>query len=73
MLWLRASPQEHLRRVQAQGDLRPMLGRADALGELRGILAAREPIYAQADLTLDTEALGIDGAVETACARLRPR
>jgi hypothetical protein len=40
------------------------------LGELRGILAAREPIYAQADLTLDTEALGIDGAVETACQRL---
>jgi XRE family aerobic/anaerobic benzoate catabolism transcriptional regulator len=70
VLWLRASPQEHLRRVQAQGDLRPMTGRADALGELRGILAAREPIYAQSDLTLDTEALGVEGAVETACQRL---
>jgi len=62
--WLRASPESHLRRVEAQGDARPMRGRADALAELRGILAAREPLYAQAELTVDTDAEG-----PPACAR----
>ena len=62
-VWLRATPASHLSRVQAQGDLRPMRGRPDALRELEQILAEREPLYAQADLTLDTDALGVDGVV----------
>lgn len=57
--WLRARPESHLRRVEAQGDARPMRGRADALSELRGILGAREPLYALADLTLDTDKLDL--------------
>ena len=58
-VWLRARPESHLRRVEAQGDARPMRGRADALAELRGILAVREPLYALADLTLDTDKLDL--------------
>ncbi len=54
--WLRATPESHLRRVEDQGDVRPMRGRADALAELRGILASREALYAQAELHVDTEA-----------------
>lgn len=69
--WLRASPEAHLERVRAQGDLRPMRGRADALAELRDILADRAPLYAQADLALDTEALGVPGVVERIVASLR--
>lgn len=56
-VWLRARPESHLRRVEAQGDSRPTHGRADALAELRRLLAAREPAYAQADLTIDTDRL----------------
>ncbi|MCB9761262.1 MAG: helix-turn-helix domain-containing protein [Alphaproteobacteria bacterium] len=63
VVWLRATPEAHLQRVQEQGDLRPMAGRPDALGELRAILAAREPLYALADRQVDTIRLGVDGAV----------
>lgn len=62
-VWLRASPGSHLSRVEAQGDFRPMRGREDALAELKGILAAREPLYAQAELHVDTEHEGVDGVV----------
>ncbi|MBM4367322.1 MAG: helix-turn-helix domain-containing protein [Deltaproteobacteria bacterium] len=55
-VWLRASPESHLRRVEDQGDERPMRGRADALAELREILASRAALYAQAELHVDTEA-----------------
>jgi XRE family transcriptional regulator, aerobic/anaerobic benzoate catabolism transcriptional regulator len=68
VVWLQASPSEHLRRVREQGDLRPMRGRADALGELEDILAIREPLYGLAEVRLDTERLGITGAVEALLA-----
>lgn len=54
-VWLRASPASHLARVQAQGDVRPMSGRPDALAELETILTGREPLYAQAEVSVDTE------------------
>jgi XRE family aerobic/anaerobic benzoate catabolism transcriptional regulator len=53
-VWLRARPDEHMARVAAQGDLRPMARRADALAELKGILAARSALYAQADHEVPT-------------------
>jgi XRE family aerobic/anaerobic benzoate catabolism transcriptional regulator len=53
-VWLRATPELHLSRVRAQGDLRPMTGFGDAQAELARILAARSPSYAQAELTVDT-------------------
>jgi XRE family transcriptional regulator, aerobic/anaerobic benzoate catabolism transcriptional regulator len=56
-VWLRARPESHLRRVEAQGDTRPTRGRGDALLELRALLLAREASYSQADLTLDTDRL----------------
>ena len=62
-VWLKASPESHFQRVIAQGDLRPMAGRPDALRELTEILTARQPLYAMADITLDTDALGIEGVV----------
>jgi XRE family aerobic/anaerobic benzoate catabolism transcriptional regulator len=53
-VWLRASPEEHMRRVQAQGDTRPMRENRRAMDDLRAILASREALYARAEFTLDT-------------------
>lgn len=53
-VWLRAKPEEYLSRVLAQGDRRPVERRPQALSELKALLAAREPSYAEAALTLDT-------------------
>jgi XRE family aerobic/anaerobic benzoate catabolism transcriptional regulator len=55
-VWLKARPEDHMARVVAQGDFRPMAGHAEAMLELRGILAARELAYARADVSLDTSA-----------------
>ncbi len=53
-VWVKASPEEHMARVVAQGDLRPMQGNVEAMGDLTRILAAREPLYRKADAELDT-------------------
>lgn len=53
-VWLRATPEEHMKRVIAQGDLRPMAGNSEAIVDLKRILAAREEFYARADLTFDS-------------------
>ena len=53
-VWVKASPDEHMARVVAQGDLRPMQGKAEAMDDLKRILDAREPLYRKADVTLDT-------------------
>jgi XRE family aerobic/anaerobic benzoate catabolism transcriptional regulator len=53
-VWLRAAPEEHMGRVEAQGDMRPMSGNQEAMEDLRRILAAREPFYGKADMAFDT-------------------
>src|SRR5262249_35814469 len=53
-VWIKAAPDEHMSRVIAQGDVRPMAGHAEAMEDLRHILASREALYAKADATVDT-------------------
>lgn len=53
-VWVKAKPDEHMARVIAQGDMRPMAGHAEAMDDLRNILTARESLYSKADVTLDT-------------------
>jgi len=53
-VWVKASPDEHMARVVAQGDFRPMQGHAEAMEDLTRILDARVPLYRKADLTIDT-------------------
>jgi XRE family aerobic/anaerobic benzoate catabolism transcriptional regulator len=53
-VWLRADPQEHMKRVMAQGDLRPMANSARAMEDLVSILKSREPLYAKAEAALMT-------------------
>ena len=58
-VWLRASPEDHLARVEAQGDRRPMQGRPRAMAELRDILKQREPLYARAAHRIDTSGVSV--------------
>jgi XRE family transcriptional regulator, aerobic/anaerobic benzoate catabolism transcriptional regulator len=53
-VWLRASPEEHMSRVLAQGDTRPMSGNAEAMNDLRRILESRAAFYSKADEVFDT-------------------
>ncbi len=53
-VWVKASPDEHMARVVAQGDLRPMQDNAEAMEDLTRILEARAPLYRKADATIDT-------------------
>jgi XRE family aerobic/anaerobic benzoate catabolism transcriptional regulator len=53
-VWLKASPEEHMARVIAQGDMRPFKGRSAALEEIRQLLADRDRLYSRADFVLDT-------------------
>jgi XRE family aerobic/anaerobic benzoate catabolism transcriptional regulator len=53
-VWVRANPDAHMQRVIAQGDLRPMADNARAMDDLVSILKSREPLYAKADIVLDT-------------------
>jgi len=53
-IWITASPEEHMNRVVAQGDLRPMADNKEAMADLERILAARAPFYARADALVET-------------------
>lgn len=61
-IWLRASPEDHMRRVTAQGDMRPMAASREAMEDLKTILAGRTDFYAKADLTFDTTGLSLGDA-----------
>ena len=62
-IWLRASPEEHMERVRAQGDRRPMAGNPAAMDELRAILEARERFYSRAEASLDTSGKSVEESV----------
>jgi XRE family aerobic/anaerobic benzoate catabolism transcriptional regulator len=53
-IWLTASPAEHMERVVAQGDMRPMAGNSHAMADLRKILLGREALYRRADVEIST-------------------
>lgn len=67
-VWVKASPEEHMSRVVAQGDMRPFAATrgdnpemtpgvmGEALEDIRRILSSRESLYARADAVVDTAA-----------------
>jgi len=71
-VWIKASPEEHMARVIAQGDMRPMAGNREAMDDLRRILANRNELYAKADVTVDTSGKTV-GATFEALRRLTIR
>jgi XRE family aerobic/anaerobic benzoate catabolism transcriptional regulator len=63
-VWVRATPEEHMARVVAQGDFRPMAQNAAAMADLRAILQARKGFYGQAHAVVDTEGSSVDESAE---------
>ena len=63
-VWLTAAPEEHMARVAAQGDRRPMADNPEAMADLRTILAARSPDYARADARLDTSGRPLEDCLD---------
>ena len=62
-IWLKASAQEHMARVLAQGDTRPFKGRSAALDEIRKLLADRERLYGRAGGAVDTSGKSVRQAL----------
>ncbi len=63
-VWVQTTPEEHMQRVIAQGDLRPMTGREEAMADLRRILAERNELYGLADMKLDTTQKTVDESLK---------
>jgi XRE family aerobic/anaerobic benzoate catabolism transcriptional regulator len=72
-VWLKATPEDHWKRVLGQGDTRPMANRTSAMTELRSILSQRAPLYAEAAQTIDTSAIRVTEAVRMISATLRQK
>lgn len=72
-VWLRASPAEHMNRVIEQGDMRPMGSNPRAMDDLMSILSSREPLYAKADLTLNTTGKRADQSLAELMSSIRRR
>jgi XRE family transcriptional regulator, aerobic/anaerobic benzoate catabolism transcriptional regulator len=71
-IWIKASPEEHMARVLAQGDTRPMAGRAQAMDDLRRILGGRQQLYGKADAVVDTAGQPIDQSLRALQALMIP-
>jgi len=63
-VWIKAAPEEHMARVVAQGDMRPMAGHAEAMEDLRNILTSREALYAKADAVVDTSGAPVEKSLQ---------
>ena len=63
-VWLKAEPEDHMQRVIAQGDLRPMSASKEAMDDLRQILKGRNAFYSKADVTINTSAQSLEPTFE---------
>ncbi len=63
-VWLQAQPEDHMQRVVAQGDLRPIAASKEAMADLKGILAGRAAFYSKADYKVDTSAQPLDSTFQ---------
>jgi XRE family transcriptional regulator, aerobic/anaerobic benzoate catabolism transcriptional regulator len=63
-VWIKATPEEHMARVIAQGDMRPMAGNHEAMDDLRRILSSRDALYAKADAIVDTSGKTVAAALQ---------
>jgi XRE family aerobic/anaerobic benzoate catabolism transcriptional regulator len=70
-VWVRASPEEHMQRVIAQGDMRPMANNRDAMSDLKQILAEREVLYSKADVQVDTAGCTLEESLDMLIQALR--
>lgn len=75
-VWVKASPEEHMARVVAQGDMRPFSAtrgaNTEAMDDLRRILASREALYARADSVIDTSARSVKQSLKDLARAVPP-
>lgn len=72
-IWIKASPKEHMSRVLAQGDTRPMAGNPEAMDQLKSILSSREALYAKAEARVDTAGRTIEQSLDELLTIIRDR
>jgi XRE family aerobic/anaerobic benzoate catabolism transcriptional regulator len=70
-VWLKARAEDHMSRVVAQGDMRPMAASREAMDDLRSILVGRTPFYSKADIHIDTSTQALAQTFELLQARVR--
>ena len=70
-VWLQADPQDHMGRVQAQGDMRPMAASKEAMEDLKSILQGRAAFYSKAQLKLDTSAQSLEDTFQLLRSQVR--
>ena len=63
-VWLKAEPEDHMQRVIAQGDMRPMASSKEAMEDLKQILKGRTAFYSKAEITINTSAQSEDQTFE---------
>lgn len=70
-VWLQATPVDHMSRVAAQGDLRPMTASKEAMTDLKRILDGRAAFYSRADLSFHTSEYGLEDASRALMSQLQ--
>jgi XRE family aerobic/anaerobic benzoate catabolism transcriptional regulator len=70
-VWVRATPEEHIERVIAQGDMRPMSNNRDTMSDLKRILSERAVLYSKADIQIDTSGRSFEESLELLIEALR--
>lgn len=72
-VWIKAAPEEHMERVKAQGDERPMAGNPEAFQQLQEILTSRERFYEKADAMVDTTGTPLETSVDDFMTLIKSR
>ena len=70
-VWLQADPEDHMKRVAAQGDTRPMAASKEAMEDLKGILVGRAAFYSKAEFRLNTSAQPLEASFQALRALVR--
>jgi XRE family transcriptional regulator, aerobic/anaerobic benzoate catabolism transcriptional regulator len=70
-VWLQADAADHMGRVAAQGDMRPMAGSREAMEDLKRILEGRSAFYSKADMAINTSGRSEDQAFEALRSSVR--
>ncbi len=60
VVWLHAEPEEYMRRLIEQGDVRPMENQEDAMADLRRILTERKELWGMAHASIDSNGKSIE-------------
>ena len=63
VVWLYTYPEEYMRRIVAEGDVRPMQNTDDSMSNMRRILAEREEFYSKAHASIDTSGKTVEECV----------